>query len=324
MDPNATPTLGLDISKSKVDCVLRLQNEKCKSKVIANSEAGFHTLGAWLAKQKVEQVHACCEATGTYWEALAQWLADHGHKVSVVNPARIAAYAKAHNHARAKTDKVDARLIATFCAREQPPLWTPQPVEERVLLALLRRLHDLEQVRQAEANRLGVAHPSVRPTIEQHLHFLNQQTAQLKKTIEDHIDRNDNLRGRRDLLDSIPGLGEATIPWLLAYLGDGQRFERSKQAVAFAGMAPKVHQSGTLNRKAHIDKSGHADLRYVLYMPAVAAYRCCKAYAPFVQRLKAAGKPPKVIIVALMRKLLAIAQAVLKSGQPFNPELHRA
>src|SRR5690606_41325459 len=70
MDPNATPTLGLDISKSKVDCVLRLQNEKCKSKVIANSEAGFHTLGAWLAKQKVEQVHACCEATGTYWEAL--------------------------------------------------------------------------------------------------------------------------------------------------------------------------------------------------------------------------------------------------------------
>jgi transposase len=322
MDSNATPTLGLDISKTKVHCAL-LQNGKFRSKAIANSDAGFEALGAWLAKQKVKKVHACCEATGIYWEAIALWLSDHGHTLSVVNPARIAAYARSRM-TRAKTDPVDARLIADFCAREAPPLWTPPPAEERLLLALLRRLHDLEKVRQAEANRLAVAHPSVRPNIEQLLGFLDQQIAQLKKTIKDHIDRNDNLRGRRDLLDSVPGLGEATIPWLIAYLGDGQRFERSKQAVAFAGMAPRPHQSGTLSRKTHIAKSGHADLRHVLYMPAVAAYRRCAAYAPFVQRLKAAGKPGKVIIVALMRKLLTIAHAVLKSGQPFNPELHQA
>lgn len=322
MDAKTTPILGLDVSKAKIHCALLL-NGKFKSKVIANTEPGFETLGAWLAKQKVATVHACCEATGIYWEALALWLADHGHKLSVVNPARISAYAKSRL-ARAKTDAVDARLIAQFCDREQPPLWNPPPAEERLLLALLRRLRDLERTRHAEANRLAVAHASLRPHIERHLKFLDQELAQLKRTIEDHIDHNDNLRGRRDLLDSIPGVGEATIPWLLAYLGNGQRFERSKQAVAFGGIAPKPHQSGTLARKAHIAKTGHADLRHILYMPAVAVYGRCGTYAPFVQRLKASGKPPKVIIVALMRKLLSIAQAVLKSGQPFNPQLHQA
>lgn len=322
MDPKTTPRLGLDIAKAKVHCALLL-NGKFKSKVIANTEHGFEALGAWLVKQQVTTAHACCEATGIYWEALALWLTDHGHRLSVVNPARIAAYAKSRL-ARAKTDPVDARLIAQFCEREQPPLWSPPPAEERLLLALLRRLHDLERTRHAEANRLAVAHVSLRPHIQRHLVFLDQELAELKKTIEDHIDRNDHLRGRRDLLESIPGVGEATIPWLLAYLGNGQRFERSKQAVAFSGLAPKPQQSGTRVRKAHIARSGHAELRYVLYMPAVAVYRRCAAYAPFVQRLKAAGKPPKVIIVALMRKLLAIAQAVLKSGRPFDPQLHHA
>src|SRR6201999_705333 len=119
--------------------------------------------------------------------------------------------------------------------------------------------------------------------------------------------------------DSVPGLGESTIPWLLAYLGDGTRFETTKRASAFVGVCPKPRESGTSVRsKARIAKSGHADLRHALYMPAVVAYSRCKAFAPFVQRLKAAGKPPKVIIVALMRKLVCIAQAILKSGKKFD------
>lgn len=322
MDPTTVNVLGLDVSKAKIDCAL-LRQGKFKSKVIPNTPAGFETLGAWLAKHGVHSLHACCEATGTYSDAIALWLTEHGHRVSVVNPARIAAYAKAQL-ARAKTDAADARLIARFCAREQPAPWTPPPPEERLLLALLRDLRDLEKIRRAEANRLATAHPSVQPRIERHLQFLDQEITQLKNTIENHIHRNDNLRGRRDLLDSIPGLGDSTIPWLLAYLGDGTRFERSKQSAAFAGLAPKLHQSGNLTRKTRIAKSGHADLRQVLYMPAVVAYSRCAAFAPFVQRLKTAGKPPKVIIIALMRKLLTIAQAILKSGQPFNPTFHHA
>jgi transposase len=315
--------LGLDVSKAKVDCALLL-NGKVKSKVVSNHQDGFETLKQWLSKQGANHVHACCEATGTYSDAIALFMHDLGHVVSVVNPAQIAAYARSQL-ARAKTDALDARLIARYCEREQPVAWAPPPAEERLLLALLRDLQDLQSMQQAESNRLGTAHPDVGERIERHLEFLEREIEQLRKKIEKHIDHNDQLRGRRDLLDSVPGLGEHTIPWLIAYLGDGKRFHGSKCAVAFFGLSPKPHQSGTSVRgKAHIAKSGHADLRHALYMPAMVAYSRCKAFASFVQRLKAAGKPPKVIIVALMRKLVAIAQAILKSGKPFDPSLHGA
>jgi len=323
MDSVMMTTLGLDIAKAKIDCALLLKN-KVKSKVFPNNPDGFNSLIGWLAKHGVSRVHACCEATGTYSDAVALFLHEHGHVVSVVNPAQIAAYAQAHL-SRAKTDALDARLIARFCEREQPQPWTPPPAEERLLLALLRDLQNLQAIQQAESNRLATAHAFVRERIERHLTFLASEIEQIKKLIEQHIDRHDNLRGRRDLLDSVPGLGENTIPWLIAYLSDGGRFGGAKRAVAFFGLCPKPHQSGTSVRgKARIAKTGHADMRHVLFMPAMVAYSRCKAYAPFVQRLKAAGKPPKVIIVALMRKLVAIAQAILKSGKPFDPDLHHA
>ena len=323
MDSHALAVLGLDISKAKIDCALLLEG-KFKSKVISNSREGFETLRAWLNKHGVRQVHAGCEATGVYWEAIALDLHEHGHRLSVVNPAQIAAYARVQL-ARSQTDPQDARLNARFCAREHPPLWTPPPAEERHLLALLRHLRDLQAMHQAEANRLGTAHAAVQPGIAQHLQFLQGQIETLKAAIDAHIDRHDHLRGRRDLLQSIPGLGEASIPWLMAFLGDGQRFERGKQAVAFVGLAPRRHESGSSVRgKARISRTGHTDLRQALYMPALVAYSRCAAFASFRQRLRAAGKPPKLIIVALMRKLLTIAQAILRSGQPFNPTLHAA
>ena len=323
MDSIVTAILGLDVSKSKIDCALLLKG-KLKSKVVQNNLDGFQVLAQWLGKHGAGRVHACCEATGTYSEAIALFLHEQGHVVSVVNPAQIAAYAQSQL-SRAKTDALDARLIARYCEREQPAAWTPPPAEERLLLVLLRDLQDLQTMQQAESNRLENAHPGVRERIERHLEFLAREIEQLRKRIEQHIDHHDNLRGRRDLLDSVPGLGEHTIPWLIAYLGDGERFTVSKLAVAFFGLCPKPRQSGSsVHGKARIAKTGHADLRHALYMPAVVAYSRCKAFAPFVRRLKAAGKPPKVIIVALMRKLVAIAQAILKSGKPFDPSLHHA
>ena len=323
MDTVMMMYLGLDVAKAKVDCALLVQG-KARSKVVSNNQEGFETLKQWLGKHGASRVHACCEATGTYSEAIALFLHEQGHVVSVVNPAQIAAYAQSQL-SRAKTDALDARLIARYCEREQPVAWTPPPAEERLLLALLRDLQDLQSMQRAESNRLATAHPGVRERIERHLDFLEREIEQLRKKIEQHIDHHDQLRGRRDLLDSVPGLGEHTIPWLIAYLGDGKRFTGSKCAVAFFGLCPKPHQSGSSVRgKARIAKSGHADLRHALYMPAVVAYSRCKAFASFVQRLKAAGKPPKVIIVALMRKLVAIAQAILKSGKPFDPSLHFA
>jgi len=323
MDPVISVCLGLDVSKAKIDCALVL-NGKVKSKVIRNTPEGFQTLSEWLNKHAVSRVHACCEATGSYSEAIALFLYEQGHVVSVVNPAQIAAYAQSQL-ARAKTDALDARLIARYCERERPVPWAPPPAEERLLLALLRDLQDLQAMQGAESNRLAVAHPGVRERIERHLAFIELEIEQLRKRIEQHIDRNDQLRGRRDLLDSVPGLGDQTIPWLIAYLGDGTRFHGPKGAVSYFGLCPKPRQSGSSVRgKARIAKTGHADMRHALYMPAVVAYSRCKAFAPFVHRLKLAGKPPKVIIVAIMRKLVAIAQAILKSGKPFDSRLHCA
>ena len=258
MDSVIMSYLGLDVSKAKVDCALLLKN-KVKSKVFPNNTQGFNSLLAWLGKHGVGRVHACCEATGTYSEAIALFLHEQGHVVSVVNPAQIAAYAQSQL-SRAKTDALDARLIARFCEREQPAPWTPPPAEERLLLALLRDLQNLQSMQQAESNRLTTAHAFVRERIERHLEFLTREIEQLRKLIEQHIDHHDNLRGRRDLLDSVPGLGENTIPWLIAYLGDGGRFLSSKRAVAFFGLCPKPRQSGSSVRgKAHIAKTGHAD-----------------------------------------------------------------
>lgn len=313
--------LGLDVAKATIDCALWHQG-KFRLKVYENSVAGFERLSAWLKQRGTLQAFVACEATGTYWEGIAQWLHDQGHTVSVINPAQIRAFADSQL-SRTKTDRQDAKLIAQFCAERRPAPWTPPPPEERALLAMVRDLQVLKDLRIAEGHRLSTAHASVQPRIERHLAFLDAEMDAVLNRIKDHIDKHTGLKQRRELLDSIPALGDKTIPWLLAYLSDGQRFAGSKQVVAFAGLNPQQWESGTSVRgKPRISKIGQADLRHALYMPAMVAYAHSPAYRPFVTRLKASGKAPKVIIVALMRKLLSIAHAVLKSGQPFNPTLH--
>jgi len=136
------PALGIDIAKLKFNVCLINSDGKLKHKVFANTEAGFQQLKAWLAKQKAARVQACLEATGTYGEALALFLHQAGHTVSVINPAAIKAFAGAQL-SRTKTDKVDAELIARFCFTQHPPVWTPSAPEIRALQALVRRLEAL-------------------------------------------------------------------------------------------------------------------------------------------------------------------------------------
>src|SRR5436190_4115615 len=131
--------LGIDIAKAKFDVALRAPDGRVRRKSCANTPAGFRDLEAWLRRQEVTRVHACLEATGTYGEALATWLYDAGHRVSVVNPLVIHAFA-ASQLSRTKTDRTDAALIARFCATQDPSLWTPTPREIRELQALVRRL----------------------------------------------------------------------------------------------------------------------------------------------------------------------------------------
>jgi transposase len=316
--------LGIDVAKAKLDCALRLPNGKFRSKVIANSDDGFAHLTDWLASHQAIPIHVCMEATGIYWEAIAQYLATAGVTVSVVNPAQIKAYG-ASRLTRSKTDAVDARLIADFCAERQPEPWQAPSPEEITLRALVLRLEALQAMRTQESHRLEVARDAVQDDIQQHLDWLDHAINQLVKTINAHIGQHPDLQQKRALLDSIPGIGERTSAILLAFYADTERFANSRQAAAFAGLDPRHYESGSSVRgKPRLSKIGHAFLRKALYMPAmVTLYKTAWGKA-FKDRLAGAGKPPKLIIGAMMRKLVHVAFGVLKSGQPFDPALHNA
>jgi transposase len=316
--------LGIDVAKAKLDVVLRLPEGKLRSKVVDNTPAGFATLSAWLEKHDVTILHVCMEATGTYWEAVAEYLADAGHTVSVVNPAQIKAFGAA-GLVRTKTDKVDARLIAEFCAAQRPEPWQVPSPTLRELRALVVRRTALEAMRTQEHNRLLVARDVLRRGIEAHLAYLEQAIAEVEAAIRQKIDDDPGLKDQRALLDSIPGLGDKTIPVLLSYYGGPPRFDKAKEAAAFAGLDPRQHVSGSSVRgKPRLSKVGHALLRRALYMPAMVAITRTVWGRAFRDRLAAAGKPPMVILGAMMRKLVHVAFGVLKSGKPFNPALHLA
>ena len=319
-------SLGIDVSKLKFDVALLRDAGKFKHRVFPNSAAGFAQLSAWLIKQKVEHVHACLEATGAYSEALAAYLHEQGHVVSVVNPAQIKAYAQSHL-SRAKTDKADATLIARFCSERCPPEWSPLPREVRELQALARRLDSLLEMRQMEANRLDVTAgaEAVKASLVGHLAFLDAEIERAKTLIREQIDHHPGLREQRELLVTIPGIGETTAAKILSEIMDVKLYGSARQLAAFAGLAPRLHESGSsVKKRARLSKTGAPRLRKALYFPAIAAIK----YNPYIkelsERLRARGKCPMQVIGAAMRKLIHIAYGVLKSGRPFDPGLKTA
>ena len=317
--------LGIDVAKAKLDCALCSPEGKIRHKVITNDAAGFAQLQAFLSRQQALTLHVCMEATGVYWEPVAEFLAALPHvTVSVINPAQIKAFA-ASRMVRTKTDKVDAALIALFCHERSPEPWQPPSEAERTLRALVLRLDSVQSMRTQESNRLLVAQSAVQQGITQHIEWLDAEIERLARAIRDLLDQDDDLDDKRRLLDSIPGLGERTIAILLAFYARVSRFDNARQATAFAGLDPRQHQSGSsVCAKPRMSKVGHSFLRKSLYMPAmVALYRTAWGKL-FRQRLTAAGKPPKLIIGAMMRKLIHVAFGVLRSGKPFDPTAHGA
>lgn len=308
--------LGIDISKLNFDvALLATPAGKPRHKAFPNTEEGFHKLQQWLNEQ---QVHACLEATGSYGNALARFLHERGHTVSVVNPVRIKGFGQAQM-SRTKTDKADALLIARFCQMHQPGPWEPPTPQQSQLQALVRHLDTLQEMRQMEQNRLDVTEAApVRASLEAILTVFDQQIQEIKKLIEDHIDGNPMLRGQRELLTSIPGIGPTTAAALLSEIGDVSQFAGARQVAAFAGLVPRIRQSGQWKGHVRLSKCGSGRLRKALYMPAVASLRCNPVIRALRQRLLSAGKSKMLVLGAAMRKLLTLAYGVLKSGQPFD------
>jgi transposase len=309
--------LGTFVSKASFDVVLLL-DEKPLYRAFDNDLNGFKELKRWLHKAAATHVHACMEATGSYGDALAEFLYSSGHAVSVVNPARIYSYARSRL-SRNKTDKGDAQLIALFCQNEKPQVWHPSPPEVKELRALVRRLEDLVQMRVQENNRSKAnAHPAVQASLAQMLTSLDTQVKALRKAVREHVRAHPVLLRQFELLMSIVGIGDKTAYKLLAEI-DVANFKDAKALAAFLGLTPKHHTSGTSIRgRPKLSKTGSSSLRKALYFPAMAALRTCPSMQAFGARLSAKGKPKMVVIGAIMRKLVHIVYGVLKHSSPYS------
>lgn len=311
--------LGIDVGKKDLHAVL-LQENRSSAKSVPNSPTGIRQLQAWLKNRKAANLHACLEATGGWSEIVAQALHEAGHRVSIVNPCRIKAFAQSEL-LRTKTDAVDAALIARFCRVHQPEAWTPPSPEIQALQGLVRRYQSLLEMRVEEENRLGM--PTVTPVIcaslESVIDRLKAEMERVEQEIEKLFDDHPTLRRQRELLTSIPGIGETTAARILGEMPNLVEFRDVKAVGAFAGLSPRHYQSGSIRRSSRLAKTGNKRLRSALFFPAVSALRHNPIIKSFGERLAERGKAKMSIIAAAMRKLLTLAYGVLKSGRPFDP-----
>ena len=315
------PVLGIDIAKDTFDAAL-IVDGKIWNEHFENNPGGFKRLSHWVRKHTTDSLHACMEATGQYGDGLAEYLYQLDWQVSVVNPARIKAYASSKMR-RNKTDKADAQLIAEYCLRENPSLWSPPPASFKDLQALVRRLENLQTNYQQENNRLmsGGTNRVVLEDIKDHIHYLEEKIEQIKQAIQDHIEAFPELKQRQELLASIPGIGQLTAAKILGEVRDVCEFDSARQLAAYAGVTPRNFLSGTsVHKKSRISKMGNSQLRKALYMPAIVAQTHNPIIRIFCQRLLKSGLRPMEVIGAVMHKLLHLIYGILKSGKPFDPD----
>ena len=312
--------LGIDLAKLTFDATLLTATGEQHYHSFSNIPEGFTQLQTWLAQYGVTQVHACMEATNVYWEALATWLHAQGHIVSVVNPARIKGYAQATMQ-RNKTDKLDSAVIACFCRTHRPKAWQPLSDTQRRLRALVRHRDDLLQTQLQQQNRLrDTTDTVVRASLEALIEVVAKQLEAVERAIKEHLAADSELRTNLQLLTSIVGIGMITAAKLLAELGEIEQYESAKAAAADVGLTPSHFESGTsVRRRARMSKVGKVGLRAALSWPAITAMQRCPGCRAYAERLAARGKAKKVVIGAVMRKLVHIIYGVLKHRTPYDP-----
>lgn len=328
-DNHTMKIIGIDVSKAKLHSSLLTDphHNKTKDKASENSLSGFRNLLEWAcrnAKCEPTELHFVMEATGVYHESLAEFLFDAGCKVSVINPFKAKRFAESHGF-RSKNDRHDGLVLALYGHERQLPAWSPPPPEARHIKALLARLTALETDIRRELNRqekaeIGKAPEVVITSLDNSLTFLNEQKARLSKEIDDHLDRHPKLKEERDLLQSIPGVGDKLAIQFLA-LFNSKKFSRAPEVAAFLGLIPIEHESGTsVFRRPKRSKAGDGRFRGALYMPAIVATKYNPDIRALYQRLLKAGKTKMSAIGAAMRKLVHIAFGVIKNHTPYQPQ----
>ena len=273
------------------------------------------------------QLHFCLEATGVYGYSLATSLVSRfGVRVSIVNPAQIASFAKAQLR-RAKTDNIDARVILAFAQSQHPPCWKPESKTQRQLYHLVTQADRLRRMLRQLSNRdhsfkYVLDLPEGIKKSQRSLHrSIDRQLANIDQAIEKLRTEDKGLKERVDLLCSIPGIASHSAVRILAFGKNVIEERNSKALTAHAGLAPTQKQSGiSIRGKSRIAKQGDRRLRDALYMPALVAAHHNPTLKVFYRRLVDNGKPKLLAIVAVMKKLLLMIQAILKRKIPFKPD----
>lgn len=298
--------VGIDVAKARLDVAVRPSAEVWS---VSNDEAGFAELVARLTPLKPKLV--VMEATGGYQAPAAAALSVAGIAVAVVNPRQVRDFGRATGQL-AKTDVLDAEVIARF-AEVLKPEPRPLPDEETAALnALVVRRRQLVDMITAEGNRLATADKVVHRDIEEHITFLKRRLKDVDDDLYTGLKKSPLWRVREQILRSAPGVGRVTTFSLIAQLPELGKLSGRKIA-ALVGVAPFNRDSGTFQGK-RVTWGGRAALRQVLYMAALAAIRTSPTIRAFYERLRAAGKPPKVAQVATMRKLLVMLNAMVRDG----------
>lgn len=303
--------VGIDVSKDRLDVHIRPQGEAF---VVASDDEGLARLKGRLAE--VGPTLVVLEATGGLQSRAAGQLAAAGYAVAVVNPRQVRDFAKATGRL-AKTDAIDAAVIAHFAEAVKPEP-RPLPDEEAAALAeLMARRRQLVEMLVAEKNRLRTARTGkVRKTHEDVLEALHKALNDLDNDIDQAVRKSPLWRAKDDLLKSVPGVGNVLSRTLLAELPELGQLTRRKIA-ALVGVAPFNRDSGTLRGK-RTTWGGRRGVRAILYMATLAASRSNPVIAALYQRLRGAGKPPKVALTACMRKLLVTLNAMVRDGRPWQ------
>lgn len=298
--------VGMDVSKAVVDvCVTTGETWQ-----VANDDAAMDELCRRVAE--LQPAVVVLEATGGYELRVAGALAAARVPVAVMNPRQVRHYARSVGRL-AKTDSIDAAILARFAAAVQPEPRPLRDAESREIEALLARRRQLVGMITAEENRLNTAAPVTKSEIKSHLAYMRRRLAKLNASIDDRVRRSPIWRAKDDLLQSVPGIGDTTSRTLLVLLPELGTLNR-KQIAALVGVAPMNQDSGTMRGRRRV-LGGRARVRTALYMAALVGTRRNPTLKAFYDRLRAAGKPGKVALIACVHKLLTIVNAMMRDGR---------
>jgi transposase len=302
---------GIDVAKGHLDVHLLPQEQSFHC---ATDAQGLCVLIEQLTQAAPELV--VLEATGGYQTAIAAELTAAGFRVAVVNPRQVRDFAKALG-LLAKTDRIDAYVIARFGLAVQPHCRAMPDELEQAVRELMARRQQLVKMRTAESNRLEHARAyRVRQGITRMMNAIQRQIEEIDEDIDKTVRNSPIWKEKDQLLQSVPGIGPNTSRMLLSCLPELGKLNR-RQIASLVGVAPMNHDSGTLRGKRRI-RGGRTDVRTALYMPALVAARHNPAIRAFYRRLRDSGKNAKVAITACIRKILVLLNAILKTKQPFR------